>query len=58
MNTWDACEQSWKNGYEEGIHEMAKYVANCMSNFYALNKDELYDCIIKDFKTYSEVKND
>ena len=58
MDTWDACEHSWKNGYEKGSHDMAKYVVNWLCVLPTMNKDELYETIIKDFKNYKEETND
>lgn len=60
MHTWDACEQSWKNGYEKGTNDMARYVANWLSvsNSSLMNENALYEYIIKEFKTHMEEKND
>lgn len=58
MDTWDACEQSWKNGYEKGIHDMARYVAYWLSHISAIDKDALYASIINDFKNHEEKTND
>ena len=57
MDTWDACEQSWKNGYEKGAHDMARYIVRFLSIFSA-NKDALYEAIVKDFKNRKEETND
>lgn len=57
MDTWDACEHSWKNGYEKGTHDMAKYVAYWLSHISTIDKDELYEAIIKDFKNRKEETN-
>lgn len=54
MDTWDACEHSWKNGYEKGTHDMAKYVVNWLCVLPTMNKDELYETIINDFKNRKE----
>lgn len=54
MNTWDACEQSWKNGYEKGTHDMARYIAYWLSIFSTVDKNELYESIINDFKNRKE----
>ena len=58
MNVWDACEQSWRNGYEKGTHDMARYVAYWLSHISTMDKDELYEAIIKDFKNRKEETND
>lgn len=54
MHTWDACEHSWKNGYEKGAHDMARYVAHWLCIFSTMNEDDLYEAIIKDFKNRKE----
>lgn len=58
MNTWDACEQSWKNGYEKGTHDMANYVAYWLGTISAMDKDDLYESIVNDFKNRKEETND
>ena len=57
MDTWDACEHSWKNGYEKGIYDMAKYVAYWLSRISTMDKDDLYASIINDFKNRKEETN-
>ena len=57
MNTWDACEQSWKNGYEKGIHDMASYMAHWLCIFSTMNEVNLYEAVIKDFKNRKEETN-
>lgn len=58
MNTWDACEQSWKNGftdgYEKGTHDIARYVAHWLGHISTMDKDDLYAAIINDFKNRKE----
>lgn len=57
MDTWDACEQSWKNGYEKGTQDMARYVAYWLCKFSTMDKDKMYEAIIKDFKNRKEETN-
>lgn len=58
MDTWDACEHSWKNGYDKGIHDMARYVAYWLGIISVMDKDVLYAAIINDFKNREEEIND
>lgn len=54
MHTWDACEESWRNGYEKGIHDMATYVAHWLGILSVMDEDDLYESIIHDFKNRKE----
>lgn len=58
MHTWDACEHSWKNGYEKGTRDMARYIAHWLGNLSAIDKDDLYETIIEKFKNREEETND
>lgn len=58
MDTWDACEHSWKNGYEKGTHDMARYVAHWLGIISVMDEDDLYASIIIDFEKREEVTND